>query len=118
MQLGNLGVQLGDRNLWDELVEHLQSHLYTRYGSTHLKDYLSAPVAGDDPFNADTEAPSEQDECINSIEDPELQQQLRWLQYLERYLGGDHIAVQGLADMLHIDIHIINPRHMRERGLQ
>ena len=58
-----------------------------------------------------TEAPSEQDEYINSIEDPELQQQLRWLQYLERLNAGawgDHIAVQGLADMLHVDIHIIS----------
>ena len=64
MTLENLGVQLGDRNLREELVEHLQSHPYTRDGSTHLRDYLSAPVAGDDPFNADTEAPSEQDEYI------------------------------------------------------
>ena len=68
MQLGNLGVQLGDRNLREELVEHLQSHPYTHDGSTHLRDYLSAPVAGDNPFNADTEAPSEQDEYINSIQ--------------------------------------------------
>ena len=53
VQLENLGVQLGDRNLREELVEHLQSHPYTHDGSTHLRDYLSAPVAGDDPFNAD-----------------------------------------------------------------
>ena len=39
--------------------------------------------------------------------------QLRWLQYLERLNAGawgDHIAVQGLADMLrlHVDISIIS----------
>ena len=64
-----------------------------------------------DPRNADTEAPSEQDEFINSIVNPQLQQQLRWLRYLERLNAGawgDHIAVQGLADMLHVNIHIIS----------
>ena len=43
---------------------------------------------------------------INSTEDPQLRQQLRWLHYLERLYGGawgDHIAVQGL-----VDIHIIS----------
>ena len=66
---------------------------------------------GDDPFNADTEAPTKHDKFISSIEDPDMRQQLRWLQYLERLNAGawgDHIAVQGLADMLHVDIHIIS----------
>ena len=108
MQLENVDVHVGDRNLREELVEHLQSHPYTRDGSSHLRDYVSAPIAGDDPFNADTEAPSAQDEYI---EDPDPRQQLRWLQYLERLNAGawgDHIAVQGLADMLHVDIPIIS----------
>ena len=54
---------------------------------------------------------SEQDEFISSIEGPDLQQQLRWLRYLERLNAGawrDHIAVQRLADMLRVDIHIIS----------
>ena len=91
-------------------MEHLQSSPYT-HGSSHLRDYVSAPVIADDPLNADTEAPTRQDEVISSIEDADLRQQLRWLQYLERLNAGawgDHIAVQGLADMLHVDIHIIS----------
>ena len=95
MQLENVGIQLGEINLRVELVEHLQTHPYT-HGSA---------------FNADTEAPTEEDEFISSTEDPELQQQLRWLRYLGRLNVGaweDDIAVQGLADMLHVDIHVIS----------
>ena len=109
MQLENIGIQRR-RNLRAELVEHLQSSPYT-HGSSHLRDYVSAPVIADDPLNEDTEAPTRQDEVINSIKDADLRQQLRWLQYLERLHAGawgDHIAVQGLADMLHVDIHIIS----------
>ena len=60
-------------------------------------------------MQADTESSSEQDQFISSIEDPDLRQQLQWLQYLTRLNAGawgDHIAVQGLADMLHVDIHV------------
>ena len=76
-------------------MEHLESHPYT-HGSSHLREYVSAPVMSDDPFNADIEAPTEQDELISSTEGPDLQQQLRWLRYLERLNAGawgDHIAV-------------------------
>ena len=110
LQLENVGIQSGRRNLRAELVEHLQSSPYT-HGSSHLRNYVSAPVVADDPLNADTEAPTRQDEVISSIVDADLRQQLRWLQYLERLNAGawgDHIAVQGLADMLHVDIHIIS----------
>ena len=111
VQLDSLGIQPGETSLREQLVEHLQAHPYTHDGSSHLRDFLSAPVIREDTSNADTEAPSEQDEYINSIEDPQLRQQLRWLRYLERLSAGawgDHIAVQGLADMLHADIHIIS----------
>ena len=53
MQLENIGIQLGDINL-RELVEHLQSHPYTRGGSSRLRDYISAPITGVDPISVDT----------------------------------------------------------------
>ena len=113
MQLDSLSIQPGETSLREQLVEYLQTHPYTRDGSSHFRNYVSAPVVSDtdDPSNADTESPSEQDQFISSIDDPDLQQQLRWLQYLARLNAGawgDHIAVQGLADMLHVDIHIIS----------
>ena len=68
-------------------------------------------MVSDDPSNAYTEAPSEQDNIISSVDDLRQCRQLRWLHYLERLNAGawgDHIAVQGLADMLHVNIHIIS----------
>ena len=91
-------------------MEHLRSCLYTQ-GSSHVRDYVSAPVVGDDPFNADTETPTKQDDFISSIENPDLGQWLRWPRYLGRLNAGAwvyHIAVQGLTDMLGVDIHIIS----------
>ena len=55
VQLDRLGIQLGDTSLREQLVEHLQSHLYTHDGSTHFRDYVSVPVDVDDPSNADSE---------------------------------------------------------------
>ena len=56
------------------------------------------------------ESAEEEDHFISSIADDDTRQQLRWCRYLSRLNStawGDHIAVQGLADMLHVDIHII-----------
>ena len=78
VQLDRVDIQLGETSLREQLVEHLQPHPYTHDGSSHFREFLSAPITSDDPSNADTEAPSEQDEYINSIEDPQLRQQLRW----------------------------------------
>ena len=111
VQLNSLGIQPGKTSLREQLMEYLEAHPYTHDGSSHFRNYVSAPVVSDDPSNADTEAPSEQDNIISSVDDLQLRQQLRWLHYLERLnegAWGDHIAVQGLADMLHVDIHIIS----------
>ena len=88
VQLDSLGIERGETSLREQLVEYLQSHPYTHDGSSHLREFISVPVVRDDPSNADTEAPGEQDEFINSIEDPQLRQQLRWLRYLERLNTG------------------------------
>ena len=57
------------------------------------------------------ESAEEEDHFISSIADDDTRQQLRWCRYLSRLKStawGDHIAVQGLADMLHVDIQIIS----------
>ena len=94
VQLDKLGIQPSEISLREQLVEYLQTHPSTHEGSSHFREYISAPVVSNDPSNADTEAPSEQDEFINATENPQLRQQLRWLQYLERLNAGawgDHI---------------------------
>ena len=118
VQLESLNTKHGEIGLRERLVEYLQSHPYTHDGSSHLREFILAPVVSEDPSNADTEAPSEQDEFISSIEDPQMYQQLRWLRYLERLntgAWGDNIAVQRLANMLHStlnpDMEVIRTSH-------
>ena len=110
LQLQKIGVQNESDTLRQRLVTYLQNHPYTHDGSCHLREFVAAPVANPDSYNADTEQPDEQDQLIDSIPDTDTQLQLRWSKYLQR-LGstawGDHIAVQGLADMLHVDIHVL-----------
>ena len=111
MQLNNLGVQSTARSLRKQLVEYLQENPYTHDGSSHLRDYIPAPLLSNDPAGEDIERPTEVDLFIDCVEDLKERQQLRWLHYLDRLntdAWGDHIAVQGLANMLHVDIHIIS----------
>ena len=64
-----------------------------------------------DWVDANTEVPNDEDEYINSVEDENTRREIRWCKYLVRLkltAWGDHIAVQGLADMLHVDIHIVS----------
>jgi len=92
-------------------VTFLQHHPYAHDGTTHLREFVPAPVVSANSYNADTEVPNDDDALIESFEDVEMQQELRWCKYLEGLRStawGDHIAVQGLADMLHVDIHIIS----------
>ena len=110
-QLQSLGIKPGDIPLREQLVQYLQSNPYSHDQSCHLREFVSAPVVSDNPYNADTEAPNEFDEYISSIEDLQVQQERRWLIYLERLSAGawrDDIAVQGLADMLHVDINVVS----------
>ena len=88
VQLDHLGIERGETSLREQLVEYLQSHPYTHDCSSHLKEFISAPVDSEYPSNADTEAPSEQDEFISSTEDPHMRQQPRWLRYLARLNAG------------------------------
>ena len=110
-QLQKCGIQYGDGTLRQQLVTYLQQHPFTQDGTCHLREFIAAPFVSADPYNADTALPNEEDEYINSIEDVNLRQEIRWQKYLERLRSngwGDHVAVQGLADMLHIDIDIIS----------
>ncbi len=97
--------------LRQQLVAYFEDHPYVHGGTAHLGEFVAAPFLSSDSRNADTEMPNEEDEFIEAIEDDTTRLQVRWCKYLER-LGstawGDHVAVQGLADMLHVDIHILS----------
>ena len=109
-QLQRYEIQQSDESLREQLVTYLQRNPYTHGGTCHLREFVAAPVFSADSYNADTEEPNGQDVIVNTIEDVETQLEVRWYKYLQGLKStawGDHIAVQGLADMLHIDIHII-----------
>ena len=100
--------------LRQQLAAYLEDHPYTQHVGTshpcHLREFLSEAIESNDSFNADTEQPTEEDALIRSVPDRNTQLQLRWCKYIRRLRSaawGDHIAVQGLANMLHVDIHIL-----------
>ena len=56
------------------VVDHLRENPYRDAERTcHYRDFLSDVVRTDDAYNADTEAPDEEDLSINSITDPHEQ---------------------------------------------
>ena len=53
-------------------------------------------------------------EYINSVVDPQLRLKLRWEKYLRSLKNGawgDHIALQGVADMLGVTINVLCSHH-------
>ena len=111
LQLQNIGVQPGQGTLRQQLVSYLEDHPYAHDGVTHLREFIAAPFVGHNPHGADTEIPTEEDLFINSISNTTTQMQLRWCRYLEKMASvawGDHVALQGLADMLRVDVHVLS----------
>ena len=89
VQLDKLGIQPSKTTLREQLVKYLQTHPYAHDGFPHLREYIS-PALSSHPSNADTVAPSEQDDFMNATEDPQLHQQLTvdGYSYLERVNAG------------------------------
>ena len=109
IQLPRLGIQLGEESLKKQLVT--QYHPYTNDGTTLLRDFIAAPVLSANAYNADTDVADDEHEYITSIEGDSVRAKLHWKKYLqglELNSWGDHVAVEGLANMLHVDIHTIS----------
>ena len=91
-----------------ELRQMVASHMEAN--AALYRGFVCQPVATNSKYNADTEPPTDEDEYINSVSDPELQTQLRWAKYLRRLrqnAWGDHINIQAIADMLSVKIPVI-----------
>ena len=68
-------------------------------------------ISYSNPYNADTEAPDDDDALID---DPEQQMQLRFKKYvrrLRRGAWGDHIAIQGISNHFNIAINVMSSEH-------
>ena len=105
-QLQNTGVCNVDSN---ELRQMLANYLEAN--TALYCDFPSQPVISHDDYNADTEPPTAEDEYINIVANPQLQIQLRWQKYLRclrKGAWGDHITIQGIADMLSVKVSVIS----------
>jgi hypothetical protein len=91
------------------VVDHLENN------SNLYKRFVSQPVMSNDPYNADTEPPTAQDERIETIADHELQVELRWAKYVQRLKDGawgDHIAIQGICDMFNVTVYVWSSQNL------
>ena len=92
-----------------ELRQLVASHMEANAALYH--GFVCQPVATNSKYNADTEPPTDEDEYINSVADPKLQNQLRWAKYL-RHLRqgawGDNLTIQAVADMLSMKINVLS----------
>ena len=90
------------------VVDHLQNN------SNVYKRFVSQPVVSNDPYNADTEPPTAQDDQIETIADHELQVDLRFeknVQRLKDGAWGDHIAIQGICDMFNVTVNVLSSQN-------
>ena len=76
----------------------------------HFPDLISEPISSNDPHNADTEPPTDYDYALSAIENPFVRTELCWQRYLDRLAHGawgDHVAIQGIAEMLEITVTVL-----------
>ena len=95
-----------------EMREIVADHLENN--SAFYRDFLAQPVQTNNAYNADTEAPTDQDVIIDSVHDIEQQMQLRWERYTHRFRNGAwgvHLAIQGIANVFNVAINVLSSEH-------
>ena len=111
-QLQLAGVECEHDTLRKQLVDFFEDHPYAHDGSTHLREFIAAPHDSTVQIGSsvDTELADAEDQYVESVEDHDTRMQLRWCRYLQRIgstAWGDHVALQGLADLLYVDIKVL-----------
>ena len=108
-QLEHAGVQCQyHRNgvlLRTGLVHYLETHPRGTQGQLPYRDFLA-----NREVQGDSERETAQDQYVESVSNEQDRLELRWQRYLQDMEEGswaDHIAVQGMADMLHVSIRIV-----------
>ena len=90
------------------VASHMEANAALYHG------FVCQPVATNSKYNVDTEPPTDEDEYINCVSDPEMQTQLRWDKYLRRLrqgAWGDNLTIQAIADMLSLKINVLSSDH-------
>ena len=96
------------REMRETVAKHLESN------SVFYSNFLAQPVASNNAYNADTEAPNDEDANIDTIANPQQQMLLRWQKYIRRFRNGawgDHITVQGISNEFHVAVNVLSSEH-------
>ena len=108
-QLKRCNIHLGDQSdhlkLRTNLCNYLETNPNGPTGNIPYKQFLANRA-----IRGDSECDTIKDKYIEQVQDEADREELRWQRYLqdmEEGLWADHIAVQGMADMLHVAIRII-----------
>ena len=108
-QLKHSHIHLGDQSdylkLRANLCNYLEANPNGPNGNLPYKHFLTNRVV-----RGDSERETAKDQYIEQMQDEADREELRWQRYLQDMEEGswaDHIAVQGMADMLHVAIRVI-----------
>ena len=74
-------------------------------------NFVVEAISSGNQYNADTEAPNEEDQLIASVTVPELRTQLMWDKYVRRVRSGgwgDNIMIAALCSMFSITINVLS----------
>jgi len=103
-QLQSVGNDVNESSLRQMVVDYSsgQGDVYS--------PFLPQSVASDDGYNAENESVGEKDAYIESITDPEVQQELHWQKYLRRLrqgVWGDNIAIAAMCNLFNVSISVL-----------
>ena len=77
-QLNSIGIHVDSQTLRQKVADYLRAN------KASYCDFVCQPVERNDGYNADTVAPTNEDEYIASISDSQLQKELQWQKYLKQ----------------------------------
>ena len=108
-QLEHAGVHCqyhrNDALLRTDLLHYLETHPRGAHGQLPFRDFLTNRAV-----QGDSELETAEDQYIENLKNEQDRSELRWQRYLQDMEEGswaDHIAVQGMADMLQVSIRIV-----------
>ena len=97
------------QQLRHDLVQYLENQPIEV--NAHYCEFLVDAISVPEHNRNDVEHPDVQDMIISEIEQTDTQQLLRWQLFIQRLADGawaNHIAIQGISNMLNLSIHILN----------
>ena len=114
----SVAYQLKANNVCSANVYKLRQ-MTASYLETHgdiYSQFIAESRASSNPFNADTEAPDDEDAQIDQIADPHVQLLARWTRYLHRLRNGawgDNLCIAAMANMFSVTVNVYSATDCR-----